>query len=88
MDVKKLQQIFRRDFKATYSGFSISEESVATLKEFGCKRASFEVWEGVGFGSEIIEDGYVGIRYGLYGDLILVPFDFAERVLVLGGLPY
>jgi hypothetical protein len=32
-----------------------------------------------------MESGYVEIRYGLYGDLILIPFDFAMKVLVLGG---
>jgi len=87
---KKLQEIFMNDFLERYDhevsldkGHDvISQEYLMILKEFGCKQPSFDR-----FGISVMENGYVEIRYGLYGDLILVPFDFAMKVLVLGGLP-
>jgi hypothetical protein len=91
---KKLQEIFMNDFLERYDrevsllrhcnkgNNVISQEYLMILKKFGCKQPSFDR-----FGISVMENGYVEIRYGLYGDLILVPFDFAMKVLVLGGLP-
>jgi len=87
---KKLQEIFMNDFLERYDhevsldkGHDvISQEYLMILKKFGCKQPSFD-----SSGISVMESGYVEILYGLYGDLILVPFDFAMKVLVLGGLP-
>jgi hypothetical protein len=52
------------------------------LKEnFGCKSPKYDR------GTVIAEKGYIEVNHSWHGDSILVPCDFAEKVLVLGGLP-
>jgi hypothetical protein len=88
--VYKLARIFARDFRAVREGDCISNESYEILyNEFGCKR--FRNQKRVNFSGwvwpPIFEDGYVGINIGLYWDTVLVPYDFAMKTLLFGGLP-
>ena len=53
------------------------------LKEnFGCKSPMYDRE-----GRVTAEKGYIEVNHSWHGDSILVPCDFAEKVLVLGGLP-
>ncbi len=78
--VYKLAEIFARDIKVEPIGNRISDESYNILyREFGCLRSPKNAPESM--------EGHVGIQIGFRWDIILVPYEFAMKVLAFGALP-
>ena len=80
--VYKLAEIFARDFRAVREGSCISD------REFGCKRFLKQyLYHDSSRGVREHMEGYVGIHIGLHWDVVLVPYEFAMKVLTFGALP-
>lgn len=94
MHNEKLNEIFILAYRVFYQkhkvedimSYQVRRDDLwfSVLKDFGCKRPSLFS------GDPCAEEGYDLICYNHTGGLdryLLIPCDFAEKVLVLGSLP-